>query len=143
MAQAIGIEVVPLASTTPAMEDTSPEMRQCIQNCLECANICDQTLAYCLGQGSEHANAEHIGALRDCEEACTMSASMLARNSPFARRHCALCADVCDTCAESCERLSPGQHPQMEACARACRTCAASCRQMAHPSTTPELLEPP
>ena len=116
------------ASSTPFLQQMSDEMRRCIQDCLECANICEQTIAFCLRQGGKHAAPEHIALLQDCVESCTMSASMMARNSQFSADHCAMCAEICRACEESCERL--GGDAQMKACAEACRMCADSCRKM-------------
>jgi hypothetical protein len=114
-----------LASTTPVMQSLAPEMRQCIQDCLECANICDQTVAYCLEQGGEHARVEHVNLLRDCEESCTMTASMMGRKSRFSLQHRELCAIVCGACAEACNTMA--DDAQMSACAEACRRCQESC----------------
>lgn len=129
MAQPTATTGVTMASSTPAMQKMSEEIRRCIQDCVECANICEQTLAYCLEMGGRHAEPEHIRLLRDCVESCAMSASMMGRGSRFAGAHCALCADVCRACAESCGRFGPDE--QMEACAEACRKCEESCRRMA------------
>lgn len=119
---------VPLASSTPVVQNLPEEVRRCIQDCLECANICEQTIAFCLQQGGPHAEPDHIRLLRDCAEMCLMAASMMSRGSAFHRQHCALCADVCKACADSCARV--GQEPQMKACTDACRKCEQSCRQM-------------
>jgi hypothetical protein len=128
MAQAMMIDSVTMASNTPVMQGLSQDMRQCIQDCLECANICDQTMAYCLERGGRHVSAEHIKLLRDCEESCTFSASMMGRKSRFAAQHCQLCAIICGECAQSCEAM--GDDLQMNACAEACRHCEQACRRM-------------
>jgi hypothetical protein len=122
-------ETLQLASATPAMQSLAIEHRECIQMCLECANICDQTLAYCLEQGGKHVNAEHIKLLCDCAESCSMSASMMARSSQFSPQHCGLCATICADCSTSCRSM--GIDPQMSACADACALCESSCRRMA------------
>lgn len=117
-----------LASTTPVMQSLAPDMRQCIQDCLECASICDQTLAYCLEQGGEHARVEHINLLRDCDESCTIAASMMSRKSRFSGEPRQLCVLVCAACAEWCESMA--DDAQMSACAEACRRCEESCRNL-------------
>lgn len=122
-------ETLRLASSTPAMQNLTAEYRECIQNCLECANICDQTLAYSLEKGGKHANAEHIKLLRDCAESCSMSASMMARSSQFSPQHCELCATICADCSASCRSM--GIDAQMSACADACALSESSCRRMA------------
>lgn len=119
---------VQTASSMPALQGVSEEMRRCIQDCIECANICEQTVAYCLELGGRHASAEHIKLLQDCAEACSIAASYMARHSRFYEEQCSLCAEICRVCAESCERLGPD--PQMKACAEACRQCEESCRNM-------------
>lgn len=119
---------VPLASSTPVLQAMTEEMRDCIQDCLECANICEQTIAFCLQQGGPHAAPEHIRLLRDCADICLMAAAMMSRGSAFQRQHCALCAEVCKACAASCDRV--GREPQMQTCADACRQCEQSCRRM-------------
>ncbi|HLV21625.1 MAG TPA: four-helix bundle copper-binding protein [Polyangiaceae bacterium] len=119
---------VQLASSTPAMQGMTEQMRRCIQDCLECANICEQTIQFCLQLGGKHAAPDHIRLLRDCAETCLMSAAMMSRGSHFHRQHCALCAEICKACADSCARL--GREPQLQTCADACRKCEQSCRQM-------------
>jgi hypothetical protein len=110
------------------MQNLAPDMRQCIQDCLECANICDQTLAYCLEQGGEHARVEHINLLRDCDESCTMAASMMGRKSRFSQQQREVCMLACAACAERCEAMA--EDAQMSACAEACRRCLESCRNL-------------
>jgi hypothetical protein len=118
-----------LASATPVMQGLAQEMRQCIQDCLECANICDQTLAYCLELGGAHARAEHVNLLRDCEETCTIAASMMGRKSRFSGQQRELCAIVCGACADTCDAIGPDD-AQMIACAEACRRCQESCQAL-------------
>ena len=42
----------------------SPEMQECIRNCLECARTCTETIAHCLTMGGPHAAADHIALLK-------------------------------------------------------------------------------
>lgn len=117
-----------MASSMPAMQDMPEKMRRCIQNCLECANICHQTIHHCLEMGGKHADPAHIRLLMDCAEACMMSASMMARQSSFHAQHCHLCAEICEACEKSCRKT--GDDAQILACADACKQCAKSCREM-------------
>ncbi len=107
----------------------SGEMRQCMQECTNCHNICLETITYCLQQGGKHAEAAHIRLLLDCAEICRTSANFMLRGSDLHGRVCAVCAEVCERCAQSCAQL--GDDAQMQACADACRRCAESCRRMA------------
>ena len=113
---------------SPMFGQLSPEMQRCIENCLACATVCEQTLTHGLSKGGAHAAPELIRLLIDCADTCRMSATLMTRGSDFHRQHCALCAEICHACEEACEEF--GDDPQMKACADACRTCAASCRRM-------------
>jgi hypothetical protein len=107
----------------------SAEMRKCIDTCDDCRAACLTTATYCLEQGGEHAQPDHIRLLLDCAEICATSAGFMLRGSNLHGDVCGVCADVCERCAESCESI--GDDEQMRACARACRQCAETCRQMA------------
>lgn len=104
------------------------EMKECIDACDDCHSICLETVSWCLEQGGEHAEAEHVKLLQDCAEICQTSANFMLRQSPRHDLTCGACAEVCERCAEECERMD-GE--QMQACAEACRRCAESCRSMA------------
>jgi hypothetical protein len=114
-------------------EHVSENMQQCIDNCLECHAACLETVMYCLQQGGEHAEANHIRLLIDCAEICQTSANFMLRNSPQHGITCAACAEICERCAVECERFPDDM--QMAACARMCRKCAESCKEMAATGT--------
>ena len=105
-------------------------MRDCIQDCTRCHNVCVETVVHCLGIGGDHAAAEHITLLLDCAQICATSADFMLRGSERHRQVCGVCADICDRCAGDCERLADGDATKMR-CAQECRRCAESCRQMA------------
>ena len=107
---------------------TSPKMKQCIEECQSCHAVCVETTTHCLEMGDVHAEASHIRALLDCADACRASADFMLRGSPMHGAACRLCAEACETCAESCQRM--GGDETMQQCAEACRRCASSCRQM-------------
>ncbi len=113
---------------SPHFGHMGEQMQRCIQECMSCFSVCEQTLAHCLRKGGKHAAADHVQRLMDCVESCRTSASMMSRESPFHARQCALCADVCKACEESCEAF--GDDAQMKACADACRSCWNACRAM-------------
>jgi hypothetical protein len=108
----------------------SSEMQQCIQDCLECHNICLTTLNHCLHLGGKHAAPEHINLLLECAEICQTSANFMLLNSNLHGRLCAVCAEVCERCAQDCEAMANGDG-QMQSCAEVCRRCASSCHKMA------------
>ena len=108
----------------------SREMRVCIENCLECYAICEETKAHCLAMGGKHAELAHIRTLADCARLCETSANMMLRGSEFHGRVCEICAEACDRCAASCEQIG-GNDEIMLQCVQVCRRCAASCKEMA------------
>ena len=101
---------------------------QCINDCMDCAAICDETTSYCLKMGGKHAEATHIRLLMDCGKICGTSADFMLRESEFNNGVCGVCAQVCDACAKSCEEF--GDDKVMQDCSKVCRTTAESCRQM-------------
>jgi hypothetical protein len=74
----------------PHMQQMSAEMRECIQNCLDCHRICTETVTHCLMMGGEHAAAEHIGLMLDCAQICQTSADFMLRMSHFHHQTCAV-----------------------------------------------------
>jgi hypothetical protein len=118
----------PAFHATPHFGHMAEQMQRCIDECLSCFSVCEQTLAHCLKKGGKHAAPDLVKLLVDCAESCRMSAGMMSRESAFHARHCMLCADICKACEEACEEF--GNDAQMKACADACRSCAESCRTM-------------
>lgn len=112
-----------------ATASISKEMQKCIDECLNCYSICEQTVQHCLELGGKHAEANHIRTLQDCAEICRTSADFMLRNSPFHAQTCAVCAEVCRECERECRRM--GDDETMQQCAEACRSCAESCERMA------------
>jgi hypothetical protein len=108
----------------------SADMRECIDNCTNCHNICLETIAHCLQMGGKHAETAHVRLLMDCAEICATSANFMLRGSDLHSRTCAVCAEVCKRCADDCEQLADGDE-QMLRCAEMCRRCAESCRRIA------------
>jgi hypothetical protein len=106
----------------------SQDIRNCIQECVNCHGVCLETSVHCLSEGGIHAAADHVQTLLDCAEFCQTAANAMLRHSPLHGRSCELCAEACDRCADSCDRITGDA--QMRACADACRRCASTCRSM-------------
>ncbi|KZL49141.1 ferredoxin [Nodularia spumigena CENA596] len=113
------------------------EIKECIQNCLDCHSICLNTVTFCLEQGGRHAEPNHIRLMLDCAEICTTTANFMLRNSDLHPLNDYVCAALCERCADDCDGLRPaggdriGSNGQMKACADMCRRCAESCRRLA------------
>lgn len=120
-----------MSHSVVGLQSQSNEMKQCIQECLNCHSVCLETIQYCLGKGGKHADPDHIRLLENCAEICQTSANFMLTGSDFHSRTCSVCAEICSACAKSCEAL--GDDPQMKVCAEACRSCAESCQRMSRP----------
>lgn len=106
----------------------SEEVRECIQDNLDCFRICNQTLVRCLSIGGKHSEIEHVNLIIDCARICDTNADFMLRNSTYYPQTCGLTADICDECADTCDRF---EDDFMKECASVCRRCAESCREMA------------
>jgi hypothetical protein len=103
-------------------------MKDCMRSCIECSNICQETLfEHCLEMGGEHVEKAHVKLMEDCIRACQTAADFMARNSQFHAYQCETCAKICEACASSCEEIG-GE--QMKKCADICRNCADTCSEM-------------
>lgn len=107
----------------------SPSLEACIQNCLDCFQICSHTLVHCLEKGGKHADPKHIKLLGDCAKICNLSADFMIHHSDYHSSTCKVCAEICTACAESCEAFADDE--MMKECAEICRKCATSCEEMA------------
>lgn len=113
---------------TNFLKGMSDDMQICIQNCNQCAQVCEQLIQHCLNKGGMHAAPKHIRTLQDCADACLVSAKFMIRQSDLHPRTCAVCADTCIACAVECERMSDDE--MMKFCADVCRRCADTCQRM-------------
>jgi hypothetical protein len=111
------------------MNDLSPAIRECTDQCLACYKICLSTaMGHCLEVGGEHVKKRHFTLMMACVENCRTAAHFMLIGSPHHRHICRECAEICQQCADDCESLG-----DMDECVRACRQCAESCRAMATP----------
>lgn len=101
-------------------------MQDCIDNCLECFKVCEETMANF--ELISKFNSTHFKTLNSCAEICQTSAKMMIMSSPFHRLTCEACSTICKACADMCEALDDSR---LSECIKACRKCAESCRAMA------------
>ena len=109
------------------MTAMSKEMQDCVQACMSCHTICEETMSSCMQMGGQ-GQMPIMRALIDCADMTRMCADMMMRRSPMSAEMCAMCAKACDMCAEAC--MSMPDDKQMMRCAEACRRCAEMCRAM-------------
>jgi hypothetical protein len=122
--QAAGLKEAAMASQT-----LSPEMQQCLDNCMACHRLCTETAAHVLHGGHVHSEAKHLVALLDCAQICLTHADFMVRRSPHHAHLAGECAEICSACAALCEEHEDPDG-EMAACAKACRACAESCSKM-------------
>jgi hypothetical protein len=103
------------------------EMQQCIDECLNCWEVCVRTMEHCFELRGKHVEATQIRTLSDCAAICQTTAGFMLRGSQFHARICGVCAEVC----RECERRRTGDDEVMQRYADACRRCAESCERMA------------
>lgn len=104
-------------------------VEECIEITTKCANVCQESIDYCLQQGGKHVQPHHMKSLIDCAEICRTCDDYLLRRSEHMGEICGVCADVCVTCAESCASMTGDK--KMQECADICNRCADACRRMA------------
>jgi hypothetical protein len=108
------------------MHHQTPEMKNCIEACLDCYQICLSTASgHCLEIGGEHTEPKHFRLMLACAEICRTAAHFMLIGSPHHKHVCRECAEICEECARDCERIG-----DMQECVDACRRCAESCRKM-------------
>jgi len=109
------------------MQNLSPEMRACIEECLRCHSTClGMAMGHCLQQGGKHVEPEHFRLMLACAEICQTAANFMLIGTRHHKHTCRECAEICEECAKSCEQVG-----SMEVCVQQCRRCAESCRKMA------------
>ena len=109
------------------MHRVSAEMKSCIDNCLNCYQMCLSTaMGQCLEAGGKHTESEHFSLMMGCAEICRTSAHFMLIGSDLHKRTCRLCSEICEQCAADCDRVG-----DMKECADTCRRCAESCKKMA------------
>ena len=109
------------------MHQLSQEMRNCIEECLRCYQVCLGTaMTHCLWVGGKHTEKQHFSLMMACAEICRTTAHFMLLNSPHHKHLCRECAEICRECARDCERVG-----DMQECVEACKRCAESCSRMA------------
>lgn len=94
-----------------------------------CANACNYCTASCLEEADVKMMANCIRLDIDCAAICSLTASLIARDSVHGKHLLQECAEVCARCAAECEKHKKMQH--CADCATACRACEEACRAAA------------
>ena len=108
----------------------TPEARECITKCKECAEACIAAIPHAIEVEGEHFSRPQVSLLQLCADICHISARSLLKGVEFHDPILRACASVCEACARECEELNDDY---MRKCADICRDCASSCRQFGRP----------
>jgi len=107
---------------------------QRVRDLTECADACGRTVRGCLERlvaGPDDRTRDHLAlalvSARDCLELCTLTASLMARESTLSRSALPACEEACRRCAESCDALSSDDGAAD--CASLCRRAEGVCRR--------------
>jgi hypothetical protein len=107
----------------------------CLDACTACSAVCNEASQHCLMElqkrsehSEHHARSHHL--TMDCADMCSVSAALIARQSPLIAAQCNACAEACRQCAEACDAHA-ATADIMKECARICRECEKTCREMA------------
>lgn len=104
------------------------EAKDCVVECMECADICIQAIPHFLELEGEHLSRPYVSLLNLCSDICRVSARALLMGYEFYDHICSACAAICDACADDCESMDD---EFIQRCAKACRRCARACRHIA------------
>ena len=105
--------------------DVSDRVQNCIDNCLEAAQVCEWCADAC---ADEEGMARCIRLCRDVADLCTLHARLMARGSAYADDLAEPCAEVLEACADECAQHD---HDHCQACAAVLPDAAETCREMA------------
>lgn len=104
------------------------KLQNCIDQCWTCRHECQKTLYnYCLQEGGQHVEQEHVKLMTDCIQICQIAADFMVRNSKYHMNICETCAKICEACAKSCAQMT---EPEMQKCSQVCFECATTCKEM-------------
>jgi hypothetical protein len=99
-------------------------------NCTSCAAYCQKTLDYCNSKKGKYGEASVTNSLKDCINACKMTADFLNRGSVGLQpKSCDLTVQACNECAKSMDKFNTDN--TMQACANECRKCVGNCQKLA------------
>lgn len=104
---------------------TSPNALQMLS---DCTNMCESMCSLLLSQPDVQSRTYQLRLLRDCADICNLTEKYMARNSPFIRETCNLCACICECCGNECFRFSD---QASQNCGQMCINCAQMCRAVA------------
>ena len=109
----------------------SQPLIKCIDDCFACAQVCVSCADACIAEPSVEQLRQCIRQNLDCADVCAATGALATRrtgsNEDLLRKAIELCQFACAKCAEECERHAQ-MHEHCKICAQQCRECEESCR---------------
>jgi hypothetical protein len=106
------------------MSMSQQEIKQCIQDCLNCSATCKRTAEEYKRAGGEHGKGAYVYMLLDCGEICQTAAHFMQHDDPLYGYVCQAALQVVNHSGEECERMGDTD------CANACRIAVESLEQV-------------
>ncbi len=94
-----------------------------------CIIACNQCSTSSLEEEDVKMLIKCIKTAIDCAAICTLTASLLSRNSEHGKHLLIECIEVCNACLEECGK-HVSHHNHCKKCAEACVICVDACRSI-------------
>jgi hypothetical protein len=105
----------------------------CINECINCAQVCNMCADACLAEQNVSMLVRCIRVNLDCADICSATARILSRQTAWSADiwHHQLHATVtaCDACAQECRKHAQ-MHEHCRTCAEACQGCIEACNSV-------------
>jgi hypothetical protein len=129
-----------IISTHPHVRGSSNDaLVRCIEECYDCALICNACADACLGEDRVKELTQCIRMCMDCADVCMATGQLASRrtgsNEVLLKSMLDTCAQACQLCGEECTRHAH-MHEHCKVCAEACQRCEQTCRSAGSTITT-------
>jgi len=118
-------------AVAPSFAQTTEQIAR--GNCKACADVCQETLNYCVKKKGRHGQQTVTNALKDCITSCKATGEFLARGTAYDSKSAALTVEACLNCAKTVEAFDDNV---MKACANECRKTAGNLQKVAARNTS-------
>ncbi len=107
------------------------DVKSSLEACLKCAAECNQCYDSCLKNNTGSDKKNCIATCRDCADICLFTASLISRNSNYAKDFVAICEKTCRQCADICKNSCKDNQAcgvECKSCSDASLECAETCK---------------
>lgn len=109
------------------------KLAECTKACFACAQVCSSCADACLAEDMVANLRFCIRNDLDCADICTATGRVLIRQTEpdwaMLRAQLESCKTACATCGAECERHSD-MHEHCKLCAQSCRRCEEACESL-------------